>query len=101
MILKNVLFMHHLLLTVGPLTAVLQESIADFLAADGYEVWVIDLRGNGKADKQSRVDIELEWNIDDYLVQVRHKHFATCCAVHSNRSAVLLHLPFIWTRMFC
>lgn len=48
----------------------LQESIADFLAADGYEVWVIDLRGNGKADKQSRVDLEFEWNIDDYLVQV-------------------------------
>eukprot|EP00878_Enallax_costatus_P044472 GHUV01053113.1.p1 GENE.GHUV01053113.1~~GHUV01053113.1.p1 ORF type:complete len:677 (+),score=186.62 GHUV01053113.1:167-2197(+) len=46
-----------------------KESIADFLAADGYEVWVIDLRGNGKADKQSRVDLEIEWNIDDYLVQ--------------------------------
>lgn len=55
----------------------LQESIADFLAADGYEVWVIDLRGNGKADKQSRVDMELEWNIDDYLVQVSgHVHLA-------------------------
>lgn len=50
---------------------VVQVSIVDFLAAEGYDVWVIDIRGNGLADKTSRVDIEQDWNIDDYLVQVQ------------------------------
>jgi pimeloyl-ACP methyl ester carboxylesterase len=49
---------------------VLQVSITDFLAASGWDVWVIDIRGNGLADKSSRIDIEQDWNIDDYLVQV-------------------------------
>lgn len=50
--------------------AFIQVSIADFLASQGYDVWVVDIRGNGRADKVSRVDIEQDWNIDDYLVQV-------------------------------
>eukprot|EP00879_Flechtneria_rotunda_P017744 GHRR01018602.1.p1 GENE.GHRR01018602.1~~GHRR01018602.1.p1 ORF type:complete len:526 (+),score=191.84 GHRR01018602.1:40-1578(+) len=44
-------------------------SLVDYLAAAGYDVWYIDIRGNGRADKQSRVDIDDQWNIDDYLVQ--------------------------------
>ncbi|WIA16477.1 hypothetical protein OEZ85_013159 [Tetradesmus obliquus] len=44
-------------------------SLTDFLAAAGWDVWVIDIRGNGLADKSSRIDIEQDWNIDDYLVQ--------------------------------
>jgi pimeloyl-ACP methyl ester carboxylesterase len=47
-----------------------QVSLTDFLAAAGWDVWVIDIRGNGLADKASRIDIEQDWNIDDYLVQV-------------------------------
>lgn len=50
--------------------AFIQVSLADFLASQGHDVWVIDIRGNGMADKTSRVDIQQDWNIDDYLVQV-------------------------------
>ncbi|KAF6250301.1 hypothetical protein COO60DRAFT_1647406 [Scenedesmus sp. NREL 46B-D3] len=44
-------------------------SLTDFLAAAGWDVWVVDIRGNGLADKSSRIAIEQDWNIDDYLVQ--------------------------------
>jgi hypothetical protein len=62
----------------------LQVSICEFLAASGWDCWVIDIRGNGLADKSSRIDIEQDWNIDDYLVQVCGTAWCcvvTCCVV--------------------
>ena len=58
-------------------------SLTDFLAAAGWDVWVIDIRGNGLADKSSRIDIEQDWNIDDYLVQVRITSHAAGMHVHT------------------
>ncbi|KAI8469074.1 MAG: Alpha/Beta hydrolase protein [Monoraphidium minutum] len=44
-------------------------SLAAHLAARGYDVWVPDLRGNGRSDRPSMWDRTTWWTVDDHLTQ--------------------------------
>ncbi|KAG2449661.1 hypothetical protein HYH02_005191 [Chlamydomonas schloesseri] len=78
-------------------------SLADYLAARGWDVWVVELRGNGQSDRPSLWSGRSRWwSIDDYVTKdlpavLRHVLAATCCAQahlvgHSMGGMVLTRL---------
>lgn len=42
-------------------------SVAEYLAAKGFDVWIADLRGNGLSDKPIYSDSTTWWSVDDHL----------------------------------
>jgi pimeloyl-ACP methyl ester carboxylesterase len=54
---------NHLIFDMGP-----QRSLARFLAARGYEVWALELRGHGRSDRPGAFSgRRYGWSYDDYL----------------------------------
>ncbi|KAG2428704.1 hypothetical protein HXX76_011409 [Chlamydomonas incerta] len=78
-------------------------SLADYLAARGWDVWVVELRGNGQSDRPSIWSGRSRWwSIDDYVTKdlpavLRHVLRETRCAQahvlgHSMGGMVLTRL---------
>src|SRR5262245_7928353 len=46
-----------------------QHSMAQFLASRGYDVWVINLRGQGAGEIRSANPNDWNWSVDDYALR--------------------------------
>jgi pimeloyl-ACP methyl ester carboxylesterase len=65
-------------------------SLARHLAADGYDVWLVDLRGRNDSWPEGGPDRQLQWSFDDFVALDLPAAVATACEISGAAQAFWL-----------